>query len=80
MPGEDALFSSPNITTKKKERHSTSTEMDMGDGIWGFGMIPLGSQEGPLRRGRDLNMIPDLFHYHHVLLSSSTASLEHQGK
>lgn len=34
-------------------------EMESGTSV----MIPLGSQEGPVRRRRELNLIPDLFHY-----------------
>lgn len=46
----------------------------------GLGMIPLGSQEGLVRRIRDLNTIPDIFLYYKALVPSSTAPLEVQGK
>ena len=65
---------------KNKVCHSTSVEMGMRKWNLGVWYDSPWFSEGPVRRRRDLNMIPDLFLYYKVLVSSSTAPLEVQGK
>ena len=73
------MFPIPRKTAKRRNAVAPGFhhgEMESG----GVGTIPLGSQAGPGRRRKELNMIPDLFHYYNLLLSHSTTPVALQGK